>query len=307
MIAAAAALAVAAASCTSTPAPQHHSPGRTSPPSDQEQPGQVGDKFEVSSNGQKYEVTLLGFDQMARPETDFDAAPAGHHLAAAEFRVTAVDKTDENSNLSATVTGSNQQAYKSALSAVAAGTNFSSGQIRLQPGSSLVGWVSFEVPDGVHAAKVQWTPSAGFGDHGAEWMVSPISTVSPGATSPAATSPAATTPPAATPPPGGGAPGVTTPSDVVQAYFDAINQKNYQKAWDLGGKNLESSYSAFMSGFATTSMVSVQVLDVSGDPGHGVVTVRLSTLETTGETKVFMGDYTVSGGEITQASVHEAS
>ena len=63
-----------------------------------------------------------------------------------EFRVTAVTKTDENSNDSATVTGSNEQAYTSSLSEVEAGTNFAAGRILLQPGGSLVGWVAFELP-----------------------------------------------------------------------------------------------------------------------------------------------------------------
>lgn len=78
----------------------------------------------------------------------------GWELAAAQFRVTAITSTDENSNNNTTVTGSNEQAYNASLTtAVAAGTNFASGRIRLEPGSSLVGWVSFELPDGVRIAK----------------------------------------------------------------------------------------------------------------------------------------------------------
>ena len=28
-----------------------------------------------------------------------------------------------------------------------------------------------------------------------------------------------------------------SPEDTVNAYFDAINLRDYQRAWDLGGKN----------------------------------------------------------------------
>ena len=97
--------------------------------------------------------------------------------------VRAITNTDENSNNSATVTGSNEQAYTSSLEPVAAGTNFADGRILLQPGSSLVGWVSFELPDGVRITKVQWTPSSGFSTRSAEWLVKGSSATSPGAAS----------------------------------------------------------------------------------------------------------------------------
>jgi hypothetical protein len=298
-----AALAALAAGCGTTTVTQSpepaHSPGTTpaspSPPTGS-QAGQVGDKFTVTSGQAKYDVTLLNVDQQARPESDYLTAQSGHHLAAAQFRVTAVTSTDENSNLSATVTGSDDQAYTSSLLPVAAGTNFASGQIRLEPGSSLVGWVSFQLPTGVRVTKVQWTPQAGISAHRAEWHVNSSAATSPGAT------------PAPTSTPGGTAPGQTTnPEDTVNAYFDAINSGDYQKAWNLGGKNTTSSYSSFVSGFKNTEMVSVQILDVSGDIATATVTARLNTLEKDGSTKVFEGTYTVKNGVITAFNVHQVS
>lgn len=287
-----AALAAVAAGCgtTATKSPeQTQSPGTAtsspSPPSSQSQ-GQVGDKFTVTSGDAKYDVTLLSVDQQARPESEYGSAKAGHHLAATQLRVTAITSTDENSTNSVTVTGTNEQAYGASLTAVAAGTNFASGRILLQPGSSLVGWVPFELPDGVRIARVQWTPAAGFGSHSAEWRVNSSATSSPGATSPGQ---------------------ATNPADVVKAYFDAINLRDYQKAWNLGGKNTTSSYSSFVSGFKNTVMVSVQILDFSGDIGTGVVTARITSLEADGSTKVFQGTYTVKNGVIAEFNVRQVS
>ncbi len=53
--------------------------------------------------------------------------------------------------------------------------------------------------------------------------------------------------------------------------------------------------------------IAVQILDVSGDPGAGVVTARLTTLETDGSTKFFEGTYTVKNGVIAEFNVHQVS
>lgn len=256
----------------------------------------VGDTVTVSHGDKKYDVTLVSVAEPARAASEYLAPTAGHHFAAAEFRVTAVTEVDENSNTNATVIGSNDQQYTSSVMEVAEGTNFASGSIRLQPGGSLVGWVPFEIPDGVRVAKVRWSPGAGFGGRGAEWTVNTTTSPSPAA-SPTAQSPSpgAASPPAATA--GGG------PRDTVIAYFDAINSGDYRTAWDLGGKNSTSSYSSFVDGFKTTSAVSAEILGVSGD----VVTVRLTTLETDGTSKVFKGDYTVQDGVITGFKVNQVS
>ncbi len=89
------------------------------------------------------------------------AAQPGHHLAAAKFRVRAITLVDENANNNATVTGADEQAYTPSFALVAEGTNFANGAIRLQPGDSLIGWVTFELPDGVRVTKVQWAPASG--------------------------------------------------------------------------------------------------------------------------------------------------
>ena len=160
---------------------------------------------------------------------------------------------------------------------------------------------------------MQWTPASGLSTQTAKWLVSgstatsPVSTPTPGGTSTPGSTPTSEAP-TATAAPGATNPGqAVNPADIVKAYFNAINDHDYQKAWDLGGKNTTSSYASFVSGFSTTATVSVEILDISGDPGAGVVTARVTALQTDGTTKVFQGTYTVKNGVIAEFDVHQVS
>jgi hypothetical protein len=95
----------------------------------------------------------------------------------------------------------------------------------------------------------------------------------------------------------------TTPPDdaetVVRAYFDAINAHDYQRAWDLGGKNVGQSYAAFAAGFATTDHDVLTIQSVEGN----TVTADLAAVQTDGTTRTFHGTYTVTGDAITRFAV----
>ena len=259
-----------------TTAPAQSPSGASASPTAAQQQAHVGDQFTVAlENGTKYQVTLLRVAQQAQPENEFLAAQPDHHLAAAQFRVSAITKVDENANNNATATGSDEQAYTSSLASVAEGTNFASGQIRLQPGSSLVGWVTFELPDAARITKVQWTPASGFASQTAEWLVT-------GSTGPSA--------------------GHTAdPANTVRAYFAAISNRDYGQAWKLGGQNTGSSYSSFVSGLTTTANDTVTILSVSGN----VVTARLTAQQTDGTIKSYQGTYTISNGVIVGFNVRQ--
>ena len=259
---------------TSAPA---QSPSTAAPsPSPTQQQAHLGDQFTVAlEDGTKYEVTLRRVDQQATPANEFEAAQPGHHLAAAQFRITATTSVDENANNNATATGSDEQVYTSSIASVAEGTNFANGGVRLQSGSSLVGWVTFELPDGVRITKVRWTPASGFGSQAAEWQVT-------GSASPSA-GPSA------------------DPGKTVRAYFAAITSRDYARAWRLGGRNTASSYSSFVSGLTTTANDTVTILSVSGN----VVTARLTAQQIDGTVKTFQGTYTVSKGVIVGFNVRQ--
>jgi hypothetical protein len=89
------------------------------------------------------------------------------------------------------------------------------------------------------------------------------------------------------------------PAATVQAYITAINQHNYRRAWNLGGKNTGPSYHAFARGFNGTSSDQLTIVSVSGH----VVTARLAATQTDGAVDHYQGTYTVVSGVITQSDI----
>ena len=96
--------------------------------------------------------------------------------------------------------------------------------------------------------------------------------------------------------------GATGPADTVNRFFQAINDRDYNTAWELGGKNLDMDYDSFVSGFATTDQDEVTIQSVDGD----TVSVDLLARQTDGTQKSYSGQYTVVDGVITHASMTSA-
>jgi hypothetical protein len=88
------------------------------------------------------------------------------------------------------------------------------------------------------------------------------------------------------------------PQAVVAAYFEAINNRDYQTAWDLGGKNLDADYATFAAGFATTQRDTINVVSVQG----AEVRLTLDALSTDGTSHSYDAVYTVRDGEITSGT-----
>lgn len=92
-----------------------------------------------------------------------------------------------------------------------------------------------------------------------------------------------------------------SPSEVVDSYFEAINDHDYHKAWELGGRNLNSSYSSFAQGFQNTAHDEWTTTSTTGHTVHG----ELEATQTDGSRTLFVGQYHVSNGVITSASLTE--
>lgn len=94
-----------------------------------------------------------------------------------------------------------------------------------------------------------------------------------------------------------------TAESVVEQYYAAVNSGDYASAWELGGKNLSPSYSAFVAGYADTLSVGVTVTAASG----GEVYVNLQATRTDGSGAYYTGSYTVdtSRYEITSGQLSE--
>ncbi len=98
-----------------------------------------------------------------------------------------------------------------------------------------------------------------------------------------------------------GAPPATTPAvtqnpvAVVQAFYNAVNARDYPRAWELGGKNLGRSYRRFAEGFSQTDHVTVVVHGVRG----ATLEVDLIADEYHGrQHSIYKATYTVRNGEI---------
>jgi hypothetical protein len=132
-------------------------------------------------------------------------------------------------------------------------------------------------------------------------VATPAPTLSPpnvtGTSPPATTSAPATTAP---PPPEttrAPAPAPAPPDRVVEAYYDAINARDYPAAWALlGGSRFGQTYDEFAAGFANTVHDALTITGVNGD----TVTVKLVATHSDGSTRTYRGTYTVRGGRIVE-------
>jgi len=132
-------------------------------------------------------------------------------------------------------------------------------------------------------------------------VVSKGSTAAPPGNLSSSSAPPVSSAPASSPPVSTGAAAADTPSQLVQAYYQAINEHQYRTAWDLGGQNTlpRTTYASYVAGFNGTASDVVEILSVSGN----VVTAQVTANQTDGTAKVFAGTYTVTGGQITAFDV----
>jgi hypothetical protein len=122
--------------------------------------GPVGTTYQVRSSFSSYvyKVTLVRVDPDARSSDGAGPGP-GSHFVGVEFSVTGVGGSgaDEDAFSDATVQGSNGQTYQGTFTQITDGTSFDSGVFGPAPGATQVGWLPFQVPDGVDVTSVQWS------------------------------------------------------------------------------------------------------------------------------------------------------
>ncbi|WP_234441920.1 hypothetical protein [Streptomyces sp. NRRL S-1448] len=92
-------------------------------------------------------------------------------------------------------------------------------------------------------------------------------------------------------------------SATVREFYQAINDREFSAAWELGGKNIGgSSYSSWVAGYDTT--VSILLSAVNTD-SPGKASAVLYATQRDGSVKEFRGTYTVSDGVIVSADISE--
>jgi tRNA A-37 threonylcarbamoyl transferase component Bud32 len=92
---------------------------------------------------------------------------------------------------------------------------------------------------------------------------------------------------------------VPGPAAVVQAFFAAIDNRNYPAAWRLWGIRAGTTYQRFESSYAATKQETVSSVSTSGD----TVTADLTIQPTTGTTTRSHGHFVVQGGVIVAMSL----
>ena len=97
----------------------------------------------------------------------------------------------------------------------------------------------------------------------------------------------------------------TTNQGVVQQYYAYLNAKNFQEAWDMGGRSGGAGYDTWKAGYSTTSWVTLSTWDYY--PGYNAVGVTISATQTDGSVRTYSGSYVVSDGIITSASIAQVS
>jgi serine protease Do len=83
-------------------------------------------------------------------------------------------------------------------------------------------------------------------------------------------------------------------TNVVTAFFNAINESNWPRVWALGGDNLSPTYTSMVAGYAHTEDDTALIYKVAGQ----TVSVGLLAQETSGVAQFYLGQYTVSRGTI---------
>lgn len=137
--------------------------------------GPVGTTFTITSttDGTSYDVTATRVLSHARGSDEFETPDAGNYFVGVRFKITGgsgFSKDDANND--AAVMGSDGQVYEPDFSSLAAGTNFNSGEFKVSAGQTQIGWVTFQLPQGVKVSSVQWSPDSGLSDQPpATWTV----------------------------------------------------------------------------------------------------------------------------------------
>ncbi len=95
-----------------------------------------------------------------------------------------------------------------------------------------------------------------------------------------------------------------TPQTTVRAYYQAINNGDYARAWAINTyAHRLSDYASYKQGFSGTKDVVLTIDYVTGD----TVTVSFVAYQTNGTQKDFSGNYVVNNGQIVGASISQTN
>jgi hypothetical protein len=249
-------------------------PTPTTPPTPIAPVNHVGDTLNGSDqSGTTFGITLVQVvDPAPAPANGFEGPDSGNRFVAAQFRITDTDTTgtvQEAVGNDATVFDSQGQGFQPTLVSSGAGPGFPTGEAKVSPGGTVLGWVTFQVPTSSTVSKMTFTPSSGFAHDTGTWTIQ------------SSTSP---TTPAVAPPSNGqslintaavpSSPFVGAATTTFSSYFGGINAKNFPQAFSAysPGYQARMGYQSLASGDATSTDTNVTVTSI-GQNNDGSLTV----------------------------------
>lgn len=132
----------------------------------------VGSLIDVGG-GHGLGITLTQVIDPAQGADQFTTPDSGKRFVAVDLSIknNGHSTYSDDANNDTSLIGSDNQSYTPDFDSVSECTNFDNGQITLAAGESVTGCVVFQLPTGVTAAKVQYTPDSGFSGSTGEWQV----------------------------------------------------------------------------------------------------------------------------------------
>jgi len=129
-------------------------------------PGLVGSYFNVQDgSGDTYQVTLVRIIDPGQSANQFATPEHGSRLVGIVFRITALTGSPqgEDADNDCTVMGSDGNVYTANFDSIVGYTNFEVGVIHAAQGDTVVGAVTFQLPQYIKVVSVRWVASDGLG------------------------------------------------------------------------------------------------------------------------------------------------
>jgi hypothetical protein len=136
-------------------------------------PGVVGSYFNVQDgSGDTYRVTLVKVIDPGQTTDQFATPEHGSRLVGIVLRITALTGSPqgEDADNDTTVVGSDGKVYTANFDSIVGYTNFEVGVIHAAQGETVVGAVTFQLPQYIKVVSVRWAASNGLGS-GVMWDI----------------------------------------------------------------------------------------------------------------------------------------
>lgn len=124
-------------------------------------------------SGEQVEATVVAYKETISPG-EYDQPQSGMKFVAINLKLknTGTATYSDSPSNGATILTANGQHGKTAILTGGECSEGFSESVKILPDESQEGCLPFEVPEGATPAKVQWTPSSGYGPETAEWSLS---------------------------------------------------------------------------------------------------------------------------------------